>query len=540
VVNNGVPGDSLPILPEGLSEVPQIISASIQRLPSRTLEGNTRLNVRFAPGGVPNTFSNVIPVFLENRVNLLRDDGQGLDTESNDGIFSMGIEVSSEELEAANVRLANQPASRRFTQQFVNRQRVGTNIALTGFPTTNFNSGEVITLLATNRFGILKANCPAGSPLAFDWRKTEMIIDLPVVADPTRTWEPCPWPTGSGLKLGKWTFGRLMSDMANFPATGIKPGVFVREWLRTWEVNQTINSFNVPAVTAIKTKLVNDWEAQSLANGFSAGELDLSIAPFRLCAIVNRVDLRPNTTFGYGGTSSSPCNGGEARFVFCALDRNCADIRLLVILEYRVPKCSCSDIQAWAAQWAALNATTPQSAYNAALEKITDEFAGPNADPASLPNKSAINQIRSNEILGNEWVMREWKISPLDGFLQEVTVKNTPDSSFQTTVAINQFLALPSAPQPVPKLFNGSPFLAGSAPVGPPGFVWNGSPTLALNPKRHEFGLNTCNGCHRPETKTLNPSGVIPFDFTHVDCRPDPSTFQVAALSDFLTGLNMP
>lgn len=418
------------------------------------------------------------------------------------------------------------------------RQRVGnTNIPLSGFPVTNFLARQLIPLLVTNQFGPAKVNCPAGSPLAFDWRKTMMITDLAVVADPTRTHEPCPWPAGGGPGLGKWTFGRLMTDMANEPVTGIKPGAFAREWLRSWENDQVINSFLVPKVTPIKTKLVNAWVAQSLANGFPAGELDLRIAPFRLCAIVNRLDLRPNPGFSYGGTGAA-CNAGEARFVFCAVspDANCTDLRFLVIFEYGIPKCGCSSLKNWAAQWAALNTLTSATVptYNAALEAITDQFAGPNTDPSKLPNKSALNQIRSNEILGNEWVLREWTITPpggiAPGHLQETTVKNTPDASFDNTATINAFLA-PAVVPSVPLSFAGNPFLGGSAPMGPPIPVWDGAPTMAFNPKRHTFALNTCNGCHSLETQAA---------FTHVDCRPAPTTFQTSGLSDFLTGNNMP
>ncbi|HEY6565425.1 MAG TPA: hypothetical protein VIY86_13065, partial [Pirellulaceae bacterium] len=254
VKNNGVPGPTCPILPEGLQQSPQMTFASIQRLAQPIEEGNTRLDIRFAPGTIPNSFSNIVPLLLENRVALLRDDGQGLDKERSDGVFSVGIFVDPAELDAANAHLDAQPPSRKFTQQFVERRRVGDpNIPLSKFPTTNFNAGQIIPLLTTNRFGPVKLNCPAGNPLAYDWRKTMIITDLPVVADPTRTHEPCPWPAGSGPGLGKWTFGRLMTDMANFPVTGIKPGVFAREWLRSWEFDQVINSFLVPKVNPIKT-----------------------------------------------------------------------------------------------------------------------------------------------------------------------------------------------------------------------------------------------------------------------------------------------
>src|SRR6185503_16996698 len=63
VKNNGVPGPSCPILPEGLPESPTITFAAIQRLAAPSAEGNTRLDLSFARGTVPNTFSNVVPLF---------------------------------------------------------------------------------------------------------------------------------------------------------------------------------------------------------------------------------------------------------------------------------------------------------------------------------------------------------------------------------------------------------------------------------------------------------------------------------------------
>ena len=109
VKNNGVPGPACPVLPSGLTEDPLITFASIQKLPSPTSEGNTRLNVRFATSTIPTTFSNIVPVLLENRLTLLRDDGQGGDTNANDGLFGGVIEVNVAELDAANARLPRGP-----------------------------------------------------------------------------------------------------------------------------------------------------------------------------------------------------------------------------------------------------------------------------------------------------------------------------------------------------------------------------------------------------------------------------------------------
>lgn len=531
VVENGRPGDPLSILPEGLGVMPPIQSATIQKLPQSTIDGNSRLAVRFVQGAVPSALSNNIPIFLDNRLAFINDRGQFPDAEANDGIFSMTIDVSTEEIQAANTRLAQLPASRQFTRQFIDRRVIGTNIPLAGFPLTNFIAGNPIQLLNTNAFGPVKVNCPAGSPLAYDWHKTLMITHLSVVQDATRTWDPC--DPANGKKMGVWTFGYLMSNICNQAATSIHPGDFARDFMRTWEFNQTVNSDVVSARPDIKTRVVNDWLAKSAANGFPAGRLDLSIAPFRLCAIVNRVDLRSNTGFTYGGGSSvsNPCEpicrGGEGRFVFCAVDvaNNCLSLQNLIIFEFCVPGDTCSQQKAWGAKWAALDALpfgAPAGPYNTALAAITTQFTAMNAVPSRPPNKSGINQIRSNEIgSGQPWELREWRLSVSGsdaGFLRQATVVNTPDASLNGTVVIGRTPVTKINPAPAP--FN--PYLGGTAPEP---IVWNdgGAPSLNM----HKFALNTCNGCHTAETGT---------SFTHVGCR-DFNSFLEAPLSGFLTGI---
>jgi len=531
VVDNGRPGEPVAILPDGLGAMPAIQSASMQRLSQATGEGNTRLEVRFAAGAVPPVFSNNIPLFLDDRLAFINDRGQFPDARANDGVFSLAIDVNTDELQAANNRLAQMPASRRFTRQFVDRKPVGSNITLTGFPLSNFTAGASIQLITTNLIGKLKLGCPAGSPLAYDWHKTLMITALAVVQDQARTWDPC--DPANGKKMGEWTFGFLMSNICNQTVTGIDPGDFARDFMRTWEFNQTVNSDVVPARPDIKTRVVNDWLAKSAANGFPAGRLDLSIAPFRLCAIVGRPDLRSNTgfTYGGGGGSSNPCEpvcrGGEVRFVFCAVDvaNACASLQNLIIFEYCAPGNTCGQIKSYWSQWAALDAIAPAfgPAYRTALAGLTAQSTFKNTAPSRPPNKSAINQIRSNEIDLLPWELREWRLSCCGsdaGFLRQATVVNTPDAGLNNTAVIGRTPVTKLNPAPAP--FN--PYLGGAAPAP---IVWNTLPpanTLAM----HKFALNTCNGCHTTETGT---------GFTHVGCR-DFGSFLEAPLSGFLTGIS--
>ena len=170
--------------------------------------------------------------------------------------------------------------------------------------------------------------------------------------------------------------------------------------------------------------LINDWR-----NASGGGPLNLAIAPFRLLAINPRIDLRTTTGGGggYGGVGSGNfLDAGEARFTFgivlpptyvqskaqwiltAPLGGGCDATRFSVIFEYRVPKCHCEDVRDWARQWRRLNLFVPGSAaYNSRLEALTRVFTDANRNP-TRPNRSAIGQVRTNEIsLAPPWEIRE-------------------------------------------------------------------------------------------------------------------------------------
>ncbi|HTS10625.1 MAG TPA: hypothetical protein VMH00_00775 [Candidatus Limnocylindrales bacterium] len=332
-----------------------------------------------------------------------------------------------------------------------------------------------------------------GVPITVDPSRELMITDLSVVEDPTRTFDPC---TGAGSPMGAWTFGKLMTDMANGT---VDPAKMVEDWLKLWTADQTVNSFVVPnRSTGINNLLLSTWKRTG------SGELDLSQAPMRLLAIVNRIDLRQNVFYGGG-------SAGEGRFVFGVLDPNtCSSLpQFTVILEYGVPKSGCAAIHAWAQQWHALGSIvlgTP--AFNTALQNITDVFAGPNANPAK-PNGSALDQLRTDEVaLAFPWELREFHLDASTHEFDEATVKQTPAPSFNGGSTLTNYInanqsAILAGTFVVPDDFPGtSPFLGANAPNGPPTVFWNGTPAAASNDARQQFSVNTCNGCHGGETQT--------------------------------------
>jgi hypothetical protein len=311
--------------------------------------------------------------------------------------------------------------------------------------------------------------------------------------------------------------------------TGVDPADFVEQWLRLWQSNQPVSSGFIAAQRpAIDAKVLIPWPKTA------AGKLDLDRSPFRLAAIVNRIDLAENLVYGGG-------SAGEGRFVFGVWDRTqvgCVMMPFSVIFEYGVKKSGCHQLRDWAQQWVALSSLplgSPQ--YNQALEQITEQFAKAGADP-SKPNGSALNQLRTNEIaLDQPWELREFKIDGNSHKLFEDTTKQTPDESLNNGAEVAQYVNTNAAAikldrHVVPDKFPGSSKFMAASSLASPGQLNTHfrAPGIADNDARFHFSLNTCSACHIRETSTNgSPGGNNAF--LHVDPRPMP-----ASLSRFLTG----
>ncbi|WP_342375152.1 hypothetical protein NVS55_28135 [Myxococcus stipitatus] len=319
-----------------------------------------------------------------------------------------------------------------------------------------------------------------------------MITDLSVVEDPLRT-------TGDGV----WTFGHLMREMNG----GQDPSNLVRAWLSTWMADQFIGVSEVPARPNMGGMVLFPWEGSGLP-------LDFNIAPFRLLAIVNRMDLRKEGAFA-----------GEGRFVFGVTDPDGNPLPFTVILEYILPGGSPSEFQRWARDWHELGRIgVGNPGYNEKLEALTNRFTKSFVARGAYLG-SAIHQVRTNEnALDPLWELREFHLGP-EG-LTPAHVALTPNlflnGSRILTDYINQNMSsVLSETHTVPEFFGNQPLLAGSA-LTPFNFAW--AVPLVSTEARHKFSVNTCNGCHSGETNTF---------FLHVDPRPEG---QPAALSPFLMG----
>jgi hypothetical protein len=420
------------------------------------------------------------------------------------------------------------------------------------------------------------------------WGKALFITDPAVVLDPARTWDPC---TGAGTQGGVWTFAHFIREMAN--GSGQTPENFAKNWLSLWLNNYTVNGDVVQARTTMFNQVIQPWATASGVtatlvtnplNGVKSvnltGPLNLNIAPFRLNAIVNRIDLgaTANGPSGYSGTITSlPTTAGELRFIFNVVqpspwgggtEASCGRKRFTTIFEYGVPGTGCSAVVSWAQKWTSLQAFpgfTP--AYLAQLQAMTESVVLHGAAPAK-GNQNAINQIRTNEIaLAGPWELREFTLTsenpaantdvPVNGGLRAHTVAQTPnDGAFAAlgpdatvngmvngpTPAASVVAGVPlpavnptkcDASYTVPYLIGTRPFRGGNALIGPG--HWNSSTVSLASPAenicaRHQFSLNTCGGCHHDDSGTNGLAGST--NFTHID----PLSSIPVTLSKFLTG----
>ena len=389
---------------------------------------------------------------------------------------------------------------------------------------------------------------PAPIPPALVLAENALVInDKAVVANPGLTFDMCNTDnTGNSTNPNApWSFKTLLSNLNNELTSGITDQQFINEWLRNWVVDNFANDTRIAARIGIKG-FFPGWEPAN------AQTLNLDQLPFRLLAIVNRIDLASIPAYGTS-TANKP---GEIRFVFGLVQRSgglCSAAPMTAIFEYRDATSNCSGLKDLANKWLNLDSIGVQfgrnsSNYRDALKAITDTVTAPNA------NK--LNQLRTNDIaFGSPWQLREFIIS--GGKLSPTTIKQTPDpAQFQETSAAGAATTKTYLEQNangilcenynVPETIGTQRFLGASTdynfgttwPISPdilpasfPGCYkssvtnTNGM-TLQAQIKsevRHKFALNTCDACHSGETRT---------GFVHID-------WATRGLSGFMTGIHI-
>jgi hypothetical protein len=294
-----------------------------------------------------------------------------------------------------------------------------------------------------------------------------MVEAIPVVEDPSLTWDPCMAATGT--QTGAWTFNELMLAVAGTtdsnpqPAEQILTGV-----IADFAKNVTIGDFTAkerPGGPTFFGAWPRDPSGAQCTNPFGTGTitcLALKSAPVHLNAIVNRVDI------GQNGQSD---NAGQLRFVFgVTMDPANDDTNhdfcegtsggsgsgnqsFNIILEYNVPPSSLTNgftAQSWAQAWANLSNLCPEPAgftiacaqqgnspFNFELNQIVQKVVALGMGGPNAPNGSALLDLRTDEVEldsgGATWELRQFAFESQSGSgvpLVQTGLSQTPDLSF--------------------------------------------------------------------------------------------------------------
>ncbi len=358
--------------------------------------------------------------------------------------------------------------------------------------------------------------------------KELLITATSVVDDNCRTNWNLP---GCAAKAGKWTAWGLFKQFAG----GGDPSPLILAWFKTFYNQDQVNGWTLSKRDNVKA-VVLGWRKASGCNAVLDDPCVLlpEKSPFRLLAIVNRMDVRS----GEGGFDEygqpSPDSAGEGRMVFGFLgfdpnkpnDPPNTPLLATVIFEFKL-RTDLLFVGDWAWYWRSLGGLNGEQ-YNAQLQSLTELFA----------TAATLNQVRTNEIdfdiaplPSRRWSMREFKLGcPINqpNCLQSqkrllpVTVTQTPDSSINADLTklgaylngVDDDILL--GQHVVPPTFQGQKFLGAESLAGkklshPGGVLWGVDKDtfdiVALDgssPKniRHMYGFSTCIGCHYNETKT--------------------------------------
>lgn len=376
---------------------------------------------------------------------------------------------------------------------------------------------------ATAQFGVPKP--PPELPQRPVVPMKELLITDPAVVDSGRTVYP-----------GAFSIGHLFDEMAGQNGDGRE---LMRDWLECWNEPYEVNGDRVGARPKMRALVVAPWQE---ADGWDekSGERwfpDFKNAPFRLLAVVNRLDLGNLAPIYYGGTS-----GAEGRLVFGVIDREGKPLEhhFTVIFEYKMIGAPGQDKQMLARQWHALGERVDfDEAYLADLEALTRQFTDRRrSEDGKKELGSDIAQVRTNEMaLAPTCEMREFRFKAETVSLNPGSLAQTPRMAFakrgsELHVQLVKFLrenqdgviaGSTDLPEQIEREGHKSlPLLAGSCTVPDRDFYWEtgGVRTREL---RRVFSRRTCNGCHARDTDT---------DFCHIRPR---LAGEASTLSKFLS-----
>lgn len=511
---------------------------------------------------------------LDGKITAFNDLAEGADERSGDGIFTAFTTLSS--ADEADINASKTAFQQKLST--VQNPQVREFVGRAVISTQTFNASSsanarlaVAPVTSIKGFRVLPApSVLAGrTPPALVVPGNALVInDKRVVANASFTFDPCNTDaTGNNVNANNpWSFKTLISNLNNETTSGMTDQQFAHEWLRNWIANSPVGAFSINARPNIKT-FFQGWD------GVNASTLNMDKLPFRLLAVVNRIDLASIPAYGVSAASKP----GEIRFVFGLVTRNSSGIcvnngvpgaadRMTAIFEYGDATNGCSSLKSLANQWLALDslagptgANLGNTAYMNALKAITDTVTAPNAN--------RLNQLRTNDFafdgigsFGLQWQLREFAINPTTKKLAAVTIKQTPQPAkyrnpapgSSEEILLHDYLGSQSnavlcESHSVPETFNSQPFLGSHADYNntttwptslfgvtlPTSFPTCYKSSIKTEPAgltfgdkmasevRHKFAVNTCDDCHAAETDTF---------FVHID----PIN---RALSGFMTGI---
>lgn len=451
----------------------------VQKLATPRPEGNMILTVQYYPDA---SLPQELNIFFNGNVDVtLKDDGEYPDAVEGDYKYACVLQQDIQQFVADIQERESLIQAQGGVYHFSGHD--GKFINEADIPPFDFDAFDA-NIQAPIYQPILEAGLCETSILK---QNSLFITDLKVVEDLSRTYlikDPNNGGNPSGNIVGAWTFYNIMKNIINENATGISPNDFLKSWLKTWISDQRVGTFadashydydNVKARSkALKFLIVpwirlayngsaplpatidgNNWEA--LWDNLDPEQI-LKYSPFRLMAIVNRLDLHGNIAYGGGFF-----NAGETRFIFTLIDPetgkppyhdnidgqsfgqgsndNAIDwVGMNLILEFGNPISNTCELKNFAQQWYDLSAfPLGEPEYNEHLESITNQVIAVGAGGNQNSNHSALNQIRTNErmfdpVIDNtsatDWSKPDWELRQFElddnGYLMPAVVTNTP------------------------------------------------------------------------------------------------------------------
>ena len=224
-------------------------------------------------------------------------------------------------------------------------------------------------------------------------------------------------PTITNSLTKPWSFSAVVRNIVRVTQGSDNRqniNTFIRSWFAHWKDKQIINGHEVPAADKEKffNRMIDPWLLPD-------GDFDLSLAPFDLLAITNRMDLATEN------------DAGEGRFVFGLNGGG----RFTVIFEYKLPISRDFGKKEWAQLWHKLGRFEIGSRnYEIALAQVVKTIF--------IKNRVIDGDltIRTNEIAFNangQWELREfrWDRAELTGkpIFRQHTVAGTATNKLRTS-----------------------------------------------------------------------------------------------------------